>query len=102
MRKLQDDFPSFKVLTIKECLDELNWTYDEDETGFINIKCDCGEDVIFGGWESPNEHGYCESCEKGMQNLLGLLPTSDGGKCRIKIENYDISDKRHWIPNDIW
>lgn len=102
MKKLQDDFPNFKVLTLIECLNELYWAYEENNGEYSNVKCDCGGQVVFGGWESSNEHGYCTSCGKGMQDLLAIIPTGEGTQGKIKTDNYDISDNRHWIPNNIW
>jgi len=101
MKKLQDDFPNFKILTIKECLDELNWVYETNENRYDNVHCDCGGEVEFNGWFGT-EYGYCKECGKGMQDLLGVMPAGNSTAGVIKSENYDLSDNRHWTPENVW
>lgn len=106
--KLQDLFPEHKLMTIKECLDELGWEYTQNgDHDFNEIKC-CGEPVSIGGWVSA-EHANCKKCDKGMQDVTGILPhpamlERGAGVCQhIDYDKTEIpKDGRVWIPIKCW
>ncbi len=54
---LQKAFPKHRLMTIKECLNELNWKYDETGNFYKNITCDCGTEVKYAGWIGT-EHAW--------------------------------------------
>lgn len=103
---LQDLFPDYQLMTVRECLGELGWAYEDEKEGPKNVKC-CGELVYVGGWVGP-EHAHCKVCDKGIQDVTGILPhpaMKDGaGVCQhIDYDKTEIpEDGRVWIPVRCW
>lgn len=100
MRTLQNMFPEYKVMGVRECLDALGWEYIPTEDGGAkNIMC-CGQLVSLIGWVGT-ESAFCKKCGKGMQDLLGFLPASKGSAGLIDADDIDLSDGKHWTPHNI-
>ena len=102
MKKLQEEFPEYNFYELEECIKELNWDYEEGGDGsYENITCDCGAKVKTGGWVGT-EHAWCPECGKGMQSFKGLLPAGHATAGHIEYDDYDLSDKKIWTPENIW
>lgn len=109
-KTLQELFPSYELMTIAECLNYLKWTaeyQDGDERGTGEITCECGGKVKIGGWLGA-EYALCQNCEKGMQDLTGMLPhpAMKHGAGVVQCIDYDNTiipeDGRVWTPLRFW
>lgn len=101
MKKLQEEFPEFDFYTLEGCFNELNWEYEKDNHEYNNITCDCGGEVKAGGWFG-NEHAWCPDCGKGMQDFTAFLPSGMGTAGIINHAEYDFSDNKVWVPENMW
>ena len=102
---LQKEFKDAKLYTAMECIIALDWTptnYDTCETSGP-VECSCGGSVLFGGWIGT-EHAHCTKCEKGMQNMAGILPVGNSSVSILKIDRNDPYYKsgRVWMPKRFW
>jgi len=87
-------------MTAEECFKRLGWSYQPEGCGFKDVRC-YGELVCFGGWFGT-EHLWCPICGKGMQHMLGLLPVAPTTANCVDPDDYDYSDGRVWVPENIW
>jgi hypothetical protein len=106
MKTLQEIFKEFNLMTVPDCLKELEWTSEKDfekdgETG--QIICDCGGMIKTRGWVGA-ESAYCPNCHKGMQDMTGFLPLGKNYSGSI-LENKEIEIPKNgkiWTPVNIW
>ena len=99
--RLQELFPDEELKTMRECLDELEWSYDDTKEGAMNIKC-CEQLVYIGGWVGA-EHAHCKVCDKGMQDVTGILPAGNSTAVHIDYDKTEMpEDGRVWITRRFW
>jgi len=104
MKTLQEVFPEYTLMTVNECIKELEWISENDESSNETgpITCSCGTQVKVGGWVG-HEHAWCPNCHKGMQNMTGLLPTGNASGGHIDFDKITVpEDGRIWAPKNIW
>jgi hypothetical protein len=94
-----------KLYTGYECMAVLDWTptnYDTCE-GTGPVECSCGGSVLFGGCIGT-EHAHCPLCEKGMQDMTGILPVSNTSAIILNIDENDpyLKSGRVWMPKRFW
>lgn len=95
---LKEKFPDIEFLTAKEAIDKNNWTYDENETKFENIKC-CEQSVEINSLLGVN-YAYCEKCGKMIQDITGIHVTSNSTCGMLNLDDVDLEkeEKLWYIP----
>lgn len=96
--KLQDN-TDYKVMTAKECIDALGWSYTQKGTILEDIKCTCGNLVCTSGFIGV-EKIECPKCGKYVVDLFSPIPVSSGACAVLNLEDYDVEDNRYWIAID--
>lgn len=97
-KNLQEATP-YKVMTVIECLQSLDFTYDEEGTSITNIKCSCGTKAILEGLLGA-ERIYCPNCKKAILDITSPVPTGNATCGVLDLEDYDIDTDKHWIALD--
>ena len=96
--KLQE-ITDYKVMTAKECIDALGWSYTQKGPSFEDITCTCGKLVQISGYIGV-EILECPECGKHMVNLFSPIPVSSGTCAVLSPEVYEVEDNRYWIAVD--
>uniref|UniRef100_A0A6M3LIT6 Uncharacterized protein n=1 Tax=viral metagenome TaxID=1070528 RepID=A0A6M3LIT6_9ZZZZ len=100
-KKLSGVFPNHNLMTARDCMTFLGWTWEPlDDYGAKNIMC-CGQLVRCGGWVGT-EHMKCNLCGKGMQDVLGVLPAGRSTAGILDPDDYEWEEGKQWIPENFW
>lgn len=98
-RNLQD-ITNFKVMNIKECLDALEWNYEDTGSGtYNNIACPCGGKLEFRGFIGT-EIVDCQKCGKLIVNLFSPIQVSNTSCTILNPKDFDVYENRRWIAID--
>lgn len=89
----------YKVMSVKECLNALEWTYTEEENNYKNITCPCGGEMEFGGYLGT-ETAECLKCGKHMVDLFSPIQVSSSSCAILNPDDYELDGNRHWIVVD--
>lgn len=98
MKNLQEE-TDYKVMNVKECLNALGWSYDEEEGSYANIKCSCGSEIECSGFFGT-ERCECNKCGKYMVDLFSPIRVSNSTCAILEYSDYEVKENRHWIAID--
>ena len=101
MKKNLQEVTDFKVMNIKECLDALEWNYEDNEESdtYDNISCPCGGELEFSGFLGT-EVIKCNKCGKRMIDLFSPIQTGNSTATILDFNQFEITENRHWIADN--
>lgn len=101
MKKKLQEVTEYKVMSVEEALKALEFTYSEDDSGYLtNITCKCGAKAELSGFIGC-ESIRCDLCDKEVLDLSSPIPTSNSTVGLIDLDEYEVEDGlKYWIAID--
>ena len=94
--------PDATLMTLRDALQHLGWTFTDTGEACTDIHCSCGAKVKLCGWLGNVDCADCPDCDKGMQDMTGLLPAGQACMGMVDPDEVEIPESGAiWLPQKI-